>query len=235
MSTDDSFLVVAWNIQFGHDVDGAIAALRDIDELRGPALVLLQEMDRDGTERVADALGLDHVYAEATVHPKTTRGFGNAILSSSGFDAVDVTPLPHDAGRQVTQRVALWATTMVGATSVSVCSVHTETPLLGLDKRAEQFEAVAGGVRARSAHKVLVGGDFNTGGRRSTRRLVDTMHAAGTERLSAQAGWSLERGTRRFTLDHVFGRGFAVRDAGVVRGLAASDHAPLWLRVAPTH
>jgi endonuclease/exonuclease/phosphatase (EEP) superfamily protein YafD len=78
---------------------------------------------------------------------------------------------------------------------------------------------------------VLVGGDFNTVGRRSSRLLIDTMNAGGAGHLSEQAGWSLRRGTRRFTLDHVFGRGFVVQDAGVVRGLAVSDHAPMWLRV----
>jgi endonuclease/exonuclease/phosphatase family metal-dependent hydrolase len=231
MTIGDSFLIIEWNIQFGLDIAGAIAALHDIEELHQPALVFLQEMDRSGTEAVADALGYEYVYASATAHPKTSREFGNAILSANEFERVEVVPLPHAAGRQVTPRIALWAATTVGGETVDVCSVHTETPALGLAKRGEQFDIIAAGIRARPSTPVLVGGDFNTAGRRSTRLLIETMDAGGAEHLSEQAGWSLQRGTRRFTLDHVFARGFLVHDAGVVRGLTASDHAPMWLRV----
>ncbi len=225
-------LAVGWNIQFGRAVDAAIAAFREVEELRAPDVVFLQEMDEPGTRAVAEALELHHAYAAATVHPKTGRDFGNAILSAAPLDDVEVVALPHVSGPQVTPRVALWAHTTVGDRAVDVCSVHTETPVLSARKRVEQFVAVAAAAEVRRSRPVLVGGDFNTATRRSVERLTARMGSVGLERLSARSGWGVARGPGRFELDHLFGRGVEVRGTGVVRGLGASDHAPLWVRLA---
>ncbi len=225
-------LVVQWNIQFGRAVDAAIAAFRDVVELRAPDIVVLQEMDEPGVRAIAEALELHHVYAAATVHPKTGREFGNAILSAAPLSDVEVVALPHVSGPQVTPRVALWAHTTAQGRGVDVCSVHTETPVLSARKRVEQFVAVAAAADARRSRPLLVGGDFNTATRRSVERLTARMSSAGLERLSSRAGWGVARGPGRFELDHVFGRDVEARTAGVVRGLGASDHAPLWLRLA---
>ena len=227
----NSLLVVTWNIKFGLDIPGAISALTEVDELSGASVICLQEMDEIGTVAIAEALGYHWGFTSATVHPQTGRDFGNAILTPSPLDQHDAVPLPHDSGRQITPRLAVWASTPVNGRSIEIGSVHSETPVLALKRRIDQFAAVANGPGTMGGKPLLVGGDFNTASSRSISALTTLMDSVGLDRLSVNAGWTLERARRRFTLDHLFGRGFEVLDSGVVRGLAASDHAPLWCRL----
>ena len=55
---DPSIRVVTFNIQFARRVDRAIAALDSHPELRGPDVLVLQEMDAPGVEAVGRALRL---------------------------------------------------------------------------------------------------------------------------------------------------------------------------------
>jgi endonuclease/exonuclease/phosphatase family metal-dependent hydrolase len=227
----NSLRVVTWNIKFGLDIPGAISALTEVDELRGASIICLQEMDEIGTGAIAEALGYQWGFTSATVHPQTGRDFGNAILTPSHLERYDAVPLPHDTGPQITPRLAVWGSTIVNGRPIDIGSVHSETPVLALKRRIDQFAAVATGPGITDVEPLLVGGDFNTASRRSIAALTTSMDSVGLTRLSVSAGWTLERARRRFTLDHLFGRGFEVLDNGVVRGLAASDHAPLWVRL----
>ncbi|MCP3993395.1 MAG: hypothetical protein GY724_30300 [Actinomycetia bacterium] len=220
---------MSWNIQLGIDVLNAIIALEELRELRSASIIFLQEMDRAGSQQIANALGYHHIYEPAAVHYKTGREFGNAVLSRRPLSNVEVVPLPHRASVQGQPRIALWASTTLGGATVEVASVHTETPSLSMRKRVQQFEAIAGAAASRSRGPVLVGGDFNTASSRAVKALTEIMAGAGTEHLSPTSGWTLQRGGKRFTLDHLFGRGFVGRDSGVVRQLPVSDHAPLWV------
>ena len=80
MSHDD-LDVVTLNIKFGRRVDRARQLFARVDELARAHIVLLQEMDAKGTEALASALRMSHVYHRATVHAKTGRDFGNAVLA----------------------------------------------------------------------------------------------------------------------------------------------------------
>jgi endonuclease/exonuclease/phosphatase family metal-dependent hydrolase len=77
----DHFKVVNWNIKFGEKIDKAIEAFRDVEALKNADLILLQEMDEDGVKRIAYDLGLNYVYYPASIHDRTGRAFGNAILA----------------------------------------------------------------------------------------------------------------------------------------------------------
>ena len=70
-----------YNLRWGRHVNRAIHVLQTRAPLRGADVVLLQEMDADGTERIANALEMFWVYYPAAIHPKRGRDFGNAILS----------------------------------------------------------------------------------------------------------------------------------------------------------
>src|SRR5687768_11886043 len=78
---DGVFRVVTFNVKFAREVDRAARLLREHEELRDADVVALQEMDAEGTERIARALGMDFVYYPAIRHPASDRDFGNAILS----------------------------------------------------------------------------------------------------------------------------------------------------------
>ena len=87
---DETLRVVSFNVKFAVKVDEAIAVLRDTPALREPDILALQEMDAEGTERIARALEMNSIFFPAAIHPKTGRDFGNALLSPWPLDDVGV-------------------------------------------------------------------------------------------------------------------------------------------------
>src|SRR3712207_1456288 len=77
----DTLRIVSFNIAFARNVDRAITLLTSHPALRGADVLLLQEMDAAGTQRIAHALGMWYVYYPAIFHLRTRRDFGNAVLS----------------------------------------------------------------------------------------------------------------------------------------------------------
>lgn len=226
-----AFHVVTWNIQFGVEAGAAAEALQAHPELGSADVVLLQEMDEAGTETIARTVGLNYVFVSSTVHPRTGRDFGNAVLSKWPLRDADVVMLSHKSALQGQYRVAVRATVSFGAIDVDACSVHTEVPSLSPSKRLRQFEQIAEATEQWEPERLVVGGDFNTLTRRGVDAVSERLGRIGAERVSAGAGTTLRRGGKEFTLDHVFARTMPALDSGVVRGLTASDHRPLWVRL----
>src|SRR5436190_132397 len=103
--------VVTYNVQFGRHIDRAINVLSTRAPLPGADIIVLQEMDAEGTRRIAEALGMSWIYYPAVVHPKAARqDFGNAILSRWPIVADEKLMLPHIAGQRHAQRIATAAT-----------------------------------------------------------------------------------------------------------------------------
>ena len=223
--------VVTWNIQFGIEVAAAADALVQSDELRAADIVLLQEMDERGTETIARTVRMNHVFASSGIHPRTGRHFGNAVLSRFPLSDPVVVRLSHRSALQGQDRVAVRATVSIGSIDVDACSVHTEVPSLSPPKRRRQFEEVAEATERWAPHRLIIGGDFNTLTRRGATLVTETMRRIGAAHVSAGAGTTLRRGGREFTLDHVYARGVTPLERGVVRGVFASDHRPLWVRL----
>jgi endonuclease/exonuclease/phosphatase family metal-dependent hydrolase len=219
----DTLLVVSFNIEFARRVSGAIALLTSDSALRGVDLLLLQEMDAEGTRRIAEALGLRYVYYPSVWHGRARRDVGNAILSRWPVVADEKLILPHVSRYAGTQRTATAATVQVGDALVCVYSTHLGTPLdVSARSRRAQLAAVLADA-ARYEH-VILGGDLN-----------DTR--VGAAAREAGYGWPTERGPRTTLLgryDHIFLRGLespAEGAAGTVpdaRG--TSDHLPVWVR-----
>lgn len=225
--------VVSWNIQYGIETERAADELMSHDELRGVDLLLLQEMDEEGTAGIADALSAGYAFASAAPHDHTGRDFGNAVVSRWPMRDDAELPLPHRAPVNGQPRSATRAVVRVGDLDVSAYSVHTEIPALVLARRIEQFAAVADDVGRREHRHVVVGGDFNTVTERGVRALVRSMGAAGLDRISPSDGSSYRRFGRDMRLDHVFCRGFVATSAGVVATTDASDHLPVWIELEP--
>src|SRR5258705_7079226 len=89
---------VTYNVQWGKHIDRAINVLQTRAPLPDADIVVLQEMDAEGTRRIADALGMSWVYYPAAVHPKLGHDFGNAVLSRWPIVADEKLMLPHIAG-----------------------------------------------------------------------------------------------------------------------------------------
>lgn len=219
----DTLTVVTYNVQESREVGRALDVLRSEAAVAAPDLVLLQEMDAEGTARVARALGMAWVYYPAVRRTGTGRDFGNAVLSRWPIvdDAKLILPKIATWGRM--QRTATAVTIDVGGVPVRVYSVHLGTPLsLSLQDRRAQLRAV---LDDASVHpRVILGGDLNSGdlGEMAVRRGFV---------------WPTEDGPRttlfgRF--DHVLFRGLAAPDSGATGtihdAVDASDHRPVWAR-----
>jgi endonuclease/exonuclease/phosphatase family metal-dependent hydrolase len=185
--------------------------------------VLLQEMDPEGTDALAASLRMQYVYYPASVHPKTRRHFGNAVLSRWPIVSDRKIVLPHASFRNSTRRAATCATVMMPAGAVEICSVHIATPFELLpEARREQVREVVR--QLRGAERVVLGGDFNS-------------HRVGSVAAAHALDWTT-RGVGGtvgylFSVDHIFTRGLRASRVGrVTETRGTTDHAAVWARLA---
>ena len=221
-----SIRVVTYNVQWGKHIDRAINVLTTRQPLPDADIVVLQEMDADGTRRIAGALGMSWIYYPAVVHPRAGHDMGNAVLSRWPIIADEKLMLPHIAGLRHAQRIATAATVMVGDVKVRVYSAHLGTPSdIRPSKRRDQARTIVADAAAYPL--VIVAGDMNS-------------HGIGKEFVANGFLWPTEHNgftTAIFNWDHVFLKGFTVptptpsvpKVYGVVRDtLGTSDHDPVW-------
>lgn len=213
--------VVTYNVQWGRHVERAIHVLQTRLPLPEADIVVLQEMDADGTRRIAEALGMAWIYYPAAVHPKRGRDFGNAVLSRWPIVEDKKILLPHVGGLRHAQRIATAATVMVGLVPVRVYSAHLGTPSdIRPSKRRDQAQAILADAAAYAF--VIIAGDMNS-------------HGIGKEFRAGGFLWPTEHNgftTAVFNWDHIFFKGFTSPDTartGIVRDtLGTSDHDPVW-------
>lgn len=221
--TTRTLRVVTYNVQWARHIDRAIHVLQHREPLIDADIVVLQEMDPDGTRRIADALGMAWVYYPSAIHPKRGLDFGNAVLSRWPIVADRKLILPHIAGLRHAQRIATAVTVLVDSIPVRVYSAHLGTPSdIRPSKRRDQARAIVADAAAYPL--VIVAGDMNS-------------HGIGKEFVTHGFFWPTEHNgftTAVFNWDHVFLKGFAPplapqKSAGIVRDtLHTSDHDPVW-------
>ena len=217
----DTVRVVTFNVAHAERIDRAIEVLSRTPSLAAPDLLLLQEMDAPGTERIARALGMNSVYAPVSVHPHDGKDFGNALLSPWPMERPRKLLLPHESRAVHQRRAATVATVLVRGRRLRVYSVHLETLLrLGGSARREQAQTLLEDARL-SSDPVVIAGDLNSRG------LAPLIEAGGyawlTRDVHDTAGF--------FDFDHVFARGLRPAGrpaAGVEESRGASDHRPVW-------
>jgi endonuclease/exonuclease/phosphatase (EEP) superfamily protein YafD len=214
--------VVTYNIDFGLEVDEAIQGFQAVEPLPSADIVLLQEMDEEGTERMARALHANFVYYPATFG-RHGRNFGNAVLARL---------LPHRHPIRKQLRIAARATVLVGNHEVVAYSVHTETYTVPAAHRAAQVAAIVDDI-GHDDGPVVVGGDFNTVSRRSIDRARAQFASVGLVRSSAGIGPTVRRlGVQPSAADHIFSRGFHRIATGKAEAVRASDHFPIWVKLS---
>jgi len=219
--------VVTFNIRLAREIDRAIDVLRGKD-LEGADIIALQEMDPEGTERIARALNLNYVYFPAAVHPTDSAYFGPAVLSRWPIDSGAKILLPHQGILRHQRRTATAATVHVRGLPIRVYAVHLETQIrISERSRADQIETVLADA-ARFPGPVVIAGDFNS------TMIGPLLTRSGYTWTTKWVGPTVSL----FSWDHIFVRGLApagAGSAGVVRKvLGASDHRPVWSLVVPT-
>ena len=220
-SPGGSFNVVTFNIKFARRIDLALQLLSTSDELTLADVILLQEMDAEGTDALAARLGMNYVYYPAAVHAQTQRDFGNAILSRWPISRDQKLALPHHSFLDGSQRTATCATLTTSVAPVDVCSTHLATPVELLPgARREQVGSLLSHLMGASC--AILGGDFNS------HELGNLVSANSFEWPTRYIGSTVGY----FSVDHIFARGLRAREAGKVSDtLGASDHAAVWTRL----
>jgi len=218
----DTLRIVSFNVKYAERVDSAIVVLTTEPSLRDPDVLLLQEMDADGTRRIAHALGMSYIYYPAIFRHQSARDFGNAVLSRWPIVADSKIILPHVSRYARTQRTATGATIRVGDMDLRVYSTHLGTPAdISEAARQSQLRAIISDAAPYS--RVIIGGDMNS----------STIGSVATEAGFTWPTWRVE--TSRFgSWDHIFVRGLTLPQSGFsgtiqhVRG--SSDHKPVWVK-----
>ena len=217
--------IASLNISMGSHLSGVVALLRTSPDLAPADIVLLQEVDSVSVRTIADALEMAWVYYPATLHPKSQRDYGNAVLSRHAILSDQKIPLPYLARGRRTARAAVAATIEVNGRPVRVYSLHLATVIGNTPRqRYEQLQTILSDADRYPA--AIVGGDFND---------------EAVPELALPHGFTwptrdLPATNAFWTFDHILVKGLpGVRtaSAGVVRDtLGASDHRPVWLELA---
>jgi endonuclease/exonuclease/phosphatase family metal-dependent hydrolase len=213
--------VASFNVEHGLEIDRALEVIQNEPGLRDAEILLLQEMDSEGTARIAHALGMEWVYYPATV--RDGREFGNAVLSRWPIIDDEKLILPHLALYGRTLRTATVATVDVAGTPIRVYSVHIATPVNQLlAARRQQMETV---IEDASDHPyVIIGGDLNSNS---------------LPEIALEAGyfWPTQEGPRTAwfaRVDHILFKGLVPPWSGhsgtTMDTMGASDHLPVWAR-----
>jgi len=212
----------SFNVKYGEEVEGALELIRTDPGLRDSDILLLQEMDSDGSARIAEALGMHWVYYPASL--REGREFGNAVLSRWPILEDEKLLLPHEAVFGDTRRIATVATIEVAEVPVRVYSVHLTTPVnLSGERREEQWRTVL--ADASDHEHVIIGGDLNS-------------HSL--PEIAEDDGylWATRDGPRTTwwgRVDHIIYKGLVPtwsETNGTVTDEVAevSDHRPVWTR-----
>ena len=219
--------VITWNVKFSEKIDEALAELNNVEKLKEADIILLQEMNEDGVDKIAKSLECNYVYYPASIHTHHGKNFGNAILTKMQISDSQKIVLPYQNPKNGQKRVAVRATIVINGYKVLVYSVHTETFWLSSRQRGVQLDYLINNTGNESKY-VIIGGDFNTMTPKSGVNLEKRFRRFGLERASKSAGPTVEIGAFRFTMDHIFARNMTVLETGVWSETNASDHSPLW-------
>ena len=223
---DGSLKVVTWNLRHGEHVEEAIETLTGMEELRAADVLLLQEMDEVGVEKIAREMSYNYVYYPTIVRSRQGRLQGNAILSKWPIRDHSKIILPKFYSGIMQTRIAVQGTILVEGAEIDVYSVHLETIWLLPLKINSQADYLYKNIDPD--RKTIVGGDFNSWNDLVIIYLEQLFGQTGLLRVSAGTGYTFETTGLRLTLDHIFSSHVKEFEAGVWRGTHASDHYPLW-------
>jgi endonuclease/exonuclease/phosphatase family metal-dependent hydrolase len=222
--------VVSYNIGYGLNIDEAILEIRQIESKRGLDILLLQEMDEFGAEQIARDLQLNYVYYPAAIEPTYRKNFGNAIFSYWPIVDSRKLILPHISFSNRMKRVATRATVRICGEEILAYSIHTE-PVFTLPQfKVDQYTAILSNIDP-VARRIIVGGDFNSFTASAIAKIERHYDRVGLDRASGNIGYTFIRWGLKMSPDHIFSKGFVVKEKGKLAEATASDHLPIWVRL----
>jgi endonuclease/exonuclease/phosphatase family metal-dependent hydrolase len=219
--------VVTWNINFSERIDEAIETLVSVEVLQDADLLLLQEMDAEGVELIAQTLGYDYVYYPASIHRRHEKDFGNAILSKWPIRNSSKIVLPNTFPFINQTRIAVKAEIIIDGLELDVYNTHLETVWMVARRGNTQVDFLAEQIDQDGGF-VILGSDFNSWSSGGITYMEDVFAQAGLQRISAGAGHTFEHRGMTLTMDHILTSDVSDHETGVWRQTEASDHFPVW-------
>lgn len=157
--TNENLTVVSLNMAKESRVDRILADLRRAAFFETADVLLLQEA-RPSVSEMANALGMDYIYAPADQFGDGSVS-GLAILSRYAFERSDRTDLPRYNLRFNTRcRIAVTAAIRRPAGEIRLVNVHLDTRITQIQRLLQVGSVVEKEVS--TTQPVIVGGDFNT-------------------------------------------------------------------------
>ena len=224
----EALTIVSYNIWFGEAIAQAVSEIKEIKSQNELDIILLQEMDEVGTEQMARELQMNYVYFPAAIEPTYHKNFGNAILSRWPMIDPQKLILPHRSFSNRMNRIATRATIRIPGADILVYSIHTESVFTLPRFRKDQYEAVLDDIGFET-NLVIVGGDFNSFMEAAVEELDEDFRRAGFTRVSEGSGSTVVKYGIEMSSDHIFAKGFVVKETGKLAAATASDHLPIWV------
>ncbi len=224
----ETITVVSYNIGYALNIDWAIEDIRQIRDQRGLDILLLQEMDEPGMEQIARDLQLNYVYYPAAIESTYRKDFGNAVLSSWPILDSQKLILPHISFSNRMKRIATQATIQIHDENLLAYSIHTE-PVFTLPQFKEDQCIYVLKNLDPDVRWAIVGGDFNTFTHTGIDKIEMHYRHAGFERASRGSGYTFSRWGLKMSPDHIFTKGFVVKEKDKFVEATASDHLPIWV------
>jgi len=224
---NEDIKILSYNIKYAKRIDKAITILKKYETIKDADIILLQEMDKEGVQKIADTLKYNYVYYPAVVHPLHKKDFGNAILSKWPIINDQKIILPHFNSNK--QRIAVGATIDIDGKKVMAFSLH-----LGIFVKPDQRKIIMDGIISAIPADIehcVIGGDFNTFTKKDRKNIQDAFMAADFKSATTDLGWTNKNWAllnRKNTLDHIYIRGMKTVAKGKVIDRSASDHIPIW-------
>jgi endonuclease/exonuclease/phosphatase family metal-dependent hydrolase len=228
---DGGLRVVTWNTHYAVNLEQTIQTLEDVEELRDADILLLQEIDAEGVETIAQRLRYHYIFYPAAFNRQRRIEIGNAILAKWPLRNPDKIVLPNALPGWLESRNSASATILINGREIHVYCVHLEISWM-LFMRGESQVEFLGRKAGGKDNIIIMGGDFNTWNPVSIAILDDQMGKIGLKRLTKGTGYTFERAGLKFTLDHIFSNATLHHRAGVYRQTNASDHYPVWAEIS---
>lgn len=239
--------MVSFNVHRGDDLPALVLSIQRNPELCPADVFLLQEIEsfpaegQSRTRKLAQALGLNYVYAPARLKEAGDGTHGLAVLSRFPLREVEVIPLKQfNLGVNTRQRIALGVTVEMGKRRLRLYNVHLDTRI-NARQRQEQLQPVVDAARRHAVAETVIGGDFNTNPlywllpvlpifRSNQAKAVDAyMKKGGYAAPFSDAGGTMKKWGGRYRVDSIYSRGLTVERTAVEDGVVVSDHFPVWV------
>jgi len=236
--------ICTWNILLGRRLNAVLAAVRTLSDFHQLDVFAVQEASihdgRPDAEAIAEALGGDYSYFQATAQLFRGREQGNAIIWRRGLfeqhspHVVSLSDFPvapmSRAERTLLRAIPPQKRIAIRAESQELRVYVMHLDVLGFTHKLEQFRAIINDMEARPpAPLTVIAGDLNTFGPprlQMWRRIRSAAHDAGLVELThglRRTHWTAQK------LDAIYARGpIAPRHRAWTLNVRASDHLPVF-------